>query len=98
MVMRGCDRKVPKDESETVPHAGLQLLDDRIGGTAIRTLVVAVLDQRHCRVCRSLDVVAVIVDRDGEDGVPLGRAHQPPSTRLSRARRIPSAPGLIPTG
>src|SRR5438128_133714 len=97
--MRGRDREVAKHEPEPLAHPGLHLFDDRIRGTAVRALVVAVLDERHGRLHRTLDVVPLCADRHGECRLPPGRAHAAPvSPRLSRARRIPSAPGFTPTG
>src|SRR4029453_4112243 len=88
------DREVPKDEAKPVSHRLLHLLDDRIRGPAVGALVVAVLHEGHVRVGRSLDVVAIVGYRQRECCLPL-RPHEGSS---SSARRIPSAPGLTPTG
>src|SRR5439155_19514333 len=93
------DREVANDEPEPVAHPRLHLLDDRIRGTAVGTFVVAVLDERHRRVSRPLDMVPAFVDRHRECGLPLGRAHESPSfPRSSSAWRMALAPGFNPTG
>jgi hypothetical protein len=95
--MRGRNREVAKDEPEPLTHAGLHFLDDRIGGAAVGTLVVSVLDQSHPCIRRALDVVTPLAHRQREDCVPLSPAHEvPPFPSSSSARRIPSAPGLMP--
>src|SRR5438477_875110 len=97
--MRGRDREIAKDEAKPIAHPRLYLFDDGVRGTAVGALVVAVLDERHGRIRRTLNMVAALCDRHRQQRRPLGRAHGPPSfARPSRARRMPSAPGLIPTG
>src|SRR3954466_14198511 len=99
MRMRGRDREVAKDEAKRLTHSLLDLLDYWIGGAAIRTLVVPVLDERDRSVGRAIDVVAALRHRHRQRGCPLRGAHDPsPLPRLSSARRMPSAPGLTPTG
>src|SRR5262245_29837780 len=93
------DREVAKDESELLAHSRLDLFDDRVRRTAIRALVIAVLEEGHSGVGRTLDVIALRVDGNGQLGAPLRSAHEPSSSwRLSSAFRIPSAPGFTPTG
>src|SRR4029077_14060127 len=97
--MRRRDREVAKDEPQLLTHTRLHLLDDRISGAAIGTLVVPVLDQSHRRIRPTLNMVTPLADRQREHRVPLRPAHEaPPFPRSSSARRIPSAPGLIPYG
>ena len=55
------DREVAKDEAELVSHRFLYLLDDRIRGAAVGAFVVAVLEERHGCVRRSLDMVAIAI-------------------------------------
>ena len=88
------DREVAKDEAKLVSHRFLYLLDDRIRGAAVGAFVVAVLEERHGCVRRSLNMVASLCHGQRERGFP-GRSHEGSS---SSARRIPSAPGLTPTG
>ena len=57
------DRKVAKHKAQFLSHPSLHLFDDRVGGAAVRALVVAVLDERHRCICRTLDVVALLADR-----------------------------------
>src|SRR6185437_17080966 len=97
--MRGRDREDPEHEAELISQPRLHLLDDRIRSAAERALVVAVLEQRCRCIDGSLDVVAVLADRERQFGLPLRAAHEPlPAPRPSSACRIPSAPGLTPTG
>src|SRR6266516_3853288 len=96
--MRGRDREVAKDEAKPLAHPRLYLLDDGVRGTAVAALVVAVLDERHRRIRRALNMVAALCDRHRQHRRPLGRAHESSFARPSSARRMPSAPGLIPTG
>src|SRR3954454_23089369 len=94
----GGDRGGAEHEAQPVAHPRLHFLDDRIRGTAVRALVVAVLDQRDRRVRRSLDVVAAFADGDSQPGFPGRACHDASPPRSSRAWRMPSAPGLTPTG
>src|SRR4051794_21212472 len=87
------EREVAEDKAQPVAHRRLQGLDNRVRGPAIGALIVTVLDQRHGRVGAPLRVI-VLVHWDGETH---GRATLP-ALRPSRADRIPSAPGLTPTG
>ena len=98
MRVRRRDREVPKHEPEPITQPRLNFLDDGIRRTAVRTLVVAVLDERHRRTRRSLNVVPLVADRHRQCGAKLGRAHVASFPRFSSARRIPSAPGFTPTG
>src|SRR5687767_1427905 len=93
-------RKVAEDE----PQLGAQLLPDRrhdgVGAVTMRTLVVAVLDERHGRVPRANSVI--ILAHVGTQRSLFVRAHPAASElwacRFSSASRMPSAPGLTPTG
>src|SRR5436190_2125383 len=85
------------------PHPAHEILADPCSVNVLGQLSVepldVVLDDRHRRVRRSLNVVPVFADRHRQAGAPLGCAHAAPSLpRFSRARRIPSAPGFTPTG
>ncbi len=68
-------RQVPPDVAD-VAEVAQQLADDRLGLPAVRALEVAVLDERHRRVERAADVVALGIDVDGEVGHRLGGAEQ----------------------
>src|SRR5512132_928180 len=98
--MRGRNGEIAEHEPEPIPHPGPHVLDDRVRLATVRALVIAVLDERHRRGSRSLHVIALLVHREGEDGLPLGPAHVASSLPLSSssARRMPSAPGFTPTG
>src|SRR5882672_10688511 len=86
-------REIPEHEAHPPPQDLLHFLHNRIGAAAMRALVVAIFDERHRRFVGSLAMVGL---RDG------GReaAHRPalPGASFSSASRIPSAPGLTPTG
>src|SRR6267142_1769030 len=86
-------REIPEHEAHAPAQDLLHFLHNRIGTPAVRALVVAILDERHGRLVGSLTMVGL---RDG------GRqaAHRPafPGASFSSASRIPSAPGLTPTG
>src|SRR5712671_7521349 len=58
MRMRLAQRKIPKDEPELRSEPTLHVFDNRIGASAVRAFVVAVLDQRHSRAARTLRMVA----------------------------------------
>jgi hypothetical protein len=49
--------KMTKDESELLPESFLQKLNDRMRETAVRTLVVTVLDKGYRRFRRTADVI-----------------------------------------
>ena len=59
------ERQVPPHVAH-VAEVGEQLADDRLGHAAVRALEVAVLDERHRRVCRPAEVVALDVDVEVE--------------------------------
>src|SRR5438874_2320641 len=92
-------REVAKDKAHPVAHSLLQLLHDRVGAAAVRTLVVTVLDQRDGCGRGPFRVVAS-PDREGQLGrVRLRRQGETSFlSSASRAARIPSAPGFTPTG
>ena len=75
---RGMDvgqRQMAPDVAQLVAEVVEQLRDQRRGGRAVRALEVAVLDQRHRRVDRTADVIALGVDVIGEvDDLAGGRA------------------------
>ena len=98
MRMRLGQREIPKHKTHLVAKAFLQGLHDRIRLAAVWTLVIAVLDDRHRRLRRSLRVI-VRADRRLQFCRWTHRAtfyFFTPS--CSSASSIPSAPGLTPTG
>src|SRR5439155_5783374 len=94
------DREVAEDEPQLLLHPFLDLLDDRVGLPAVRALVVAVLDERHRRVARSLDVIPFLRHGQDQAGFPSRGSHRatPFAARSSSARRMPSAPGFTSVG
>src|SRR6266404_9543125 len=93
------EREVAKDKTQLIAEPLLQFFHDGIGFTAIRALVIAVFHERNRGGCRSLNVIA-FPHRDRQPGHPLC-SHAVTSGLVgsaSRAARIPSAPGLTPTG
>src|ERR1700676_3922940 len=84
--------KIAKHQPQAFSKVLLNLLDNEIGLSAIRTLVIAVLHQGHVRGFRALDVVF-----DSDRYLKCG--HKPSYFgKSSRACRIPSAPGFTATG
>jgi hypothetical protein len=59
------EREVTLDEAELISKESLQFLDDGCGSPTVRTLVVAVFDQRHRRRHRTLNMVAPVEHYDG---------------------------------
>ena len=100
MGMRGRDGEVPEDESQPLPDALLDVLDDRVRLPTVGTLVVAVFDEGDPSITRPLDVIPVLRHRQGQLGLPLRGPHEatPFIARSSSACRMPSAPGFTPTG
>src|SRR5260370_512599 len=92
-------REVPEDEAYPVAESVQQVLDDWIGLTAGRALVVAVLDQRDQRRFGAQGVVG-LPDRDDQPCRCYFAGHGVFSfaVRVWRAVRMPSAPGTTPTG
>src|SRR6266852_1951545 len=95
--MRGSDWEIAEDEPQTLAHLGLDLLDNRIRGTAVRTFVVAVLHE--CKRCAILPLDVVSVRRDGHAepslrpsgshaATPVRRGHQ----ALEESRPHPGSP------
>ena len=91
------ERKIAEHEPETRAHALLNLLHDRVSATAMRALEVAVFDERHCGVRRSLYVIPLAHRQHQHCPLPF-RAHARSVASDSSARRIPSAPGFTPIG
>ena len=54
-----------------VAEVGEQLAQDRLGPAAVRALEVPVLDDRHRRLDRPANVIAIGVDRHGQVGERL---------------------------
>ena len=75
------ERQVPPDVSD-IAEVGQQLPDDRLRLPAVGALEVAVLDDRHRRVDRPADVVALRIDRSIRS--TIGSA-APSSARARRA-------------
>src|SRR5262252_2048837 len=90
-------RKVAKDKTQLRSEPALHFLDNRIRASAMRALVVAIFDERHGRAGRALNVVTR-ANRHGQACDIVTTHDRPPGLSASRARRIPSAPGLTPTG
>src|SRR6185436_9790596 len=96
--MNLAQREVAEDEPQARSEMVLDRLDDRVRLPAIRALVVAVLDECDRRIGTALSVIAV-PHRQRE--VPHFRPVHVTAPFLSidsSASRMPSAPGLIPTG
>src|SRR2546422_3797734 len=98
----GGNGEVSENEPEPRSEFLLNLLHDRVGRPTVGTLVVPVLDEHHSSIGRSLHMVP-FCDGQGQSGRLgiLGRNdHSPQSCDLSfsSAERIPSAPGLTPSG
>src|SRR5439155_9834188 len=92
-------REVAVHESQSATHPLLDRFDDGVRAPAVRALVVAVLDQRNRRICRTLDVVALPHgQRQRCRRIAPGHAWVRSPATAARARRMPSAPGLTPTG
>ena len=58
--VRLAQREMPKDKSQPRPKVLLDQLDDRMCQSAIRAFVVAILDQRHRRVVRTLHMIFLV--------------------------------------
>src|SRR2546428_12865722 len=98
----GGNGEVSENEPEPRSEFLLDFLHDRVGRPTVGTLVVPVLDEHHSSIVRSLHMVP-FSDGQGQPGrlVLLGRHDHPPQScdlRFSSAERIPSAPGLTPSG
>src|SRR5882724_1566975 len=99
MRMHRRERKIAKNKAQPIPKPFLEFFDDGIGLTAIRTFVIAVFHERDQGGCWTLNVIA-FPHRERQPGHPLC-SHAVTSGLVesaSRAARIPSAPGLTPTG
>src|SRR5262245_14234837 len=64
------DRKIPEHESQVRAELSLRLFNHSVGGPALTTLVIAVLDEEYRRVRRTSCVVAL---RYGEAGCEIVR-------------------------
>ena len=58
MGMYLAQRKVAKNESESIAQLSLNFVNNRAGQAAVGALIVAILDQRHWCVCWPSDVIA----------------------------------------
>src|SRR5690349_13793297 len=98
--MRMClsQGKVPKDKAQPLPQSSLDLLHDGIGLSTIGTLIIPVFYQGHRSGFWPLLMIALTHWRC-EPGNCGFLCHFVVSSvfNASRAVRIPSAPGLIPT-
>ena len=87
-------REVAVHEPEAIAEPSADVLDDRKRGAAVRAFVVTILDERDWRVRRAGNVI-VGPDLDhalSHCDAPVGAGS------ASSAERMPSAPGLTPTG
>src|ERR1700756_3481350 len=53
------ERKIAEDKAKFVAESSLNLLSNRVGCSAVRTLIVAVFHEGHGRVCWPLNMVVV---------------------------------------
>jgi hypothetical protein len=86
-------REMPIRKSETRPEITLHPLGNGVREAAMRALVIAIFEKRHRRVIRTLNMVAG-VDRDAQER----HCYFSWFCKLSRASRMPSAPGLTAIG
>src|SRR5580692_5984471 len=107
--MRLRQRKIPKDEAQFLPQRLLQLFDHGIGGATVRALIIAIFNEGQGSVGGAL---GMIVGRNGRG--ERGRFVHDASwfgwcayfgavsflrwAMAARAFKMPSAPGLMPTG
>ena len=96
------ERKMPEGKTEIVPKSALNFFDDWLNFAAKRTFIISVFQQCNRRVNRALKVIAFRV-RQLEihlvDHLAFIIAGTVCLFRKSfNAERIPSAPGLTPTG
>src|SRR5262249_46582154 len=98
--------EVSEDQPHALAHALLDVEHDRIRLPAVGALIIAVFDQCHLGRGKTLDVVA-IGNGEGQDWLLRTKRHWKllfvvgwceSDPRSSRADKIPSAPGLMPTG
>src|SRR5437899_1408830 len=107
--MRVDEWKVAKDESQLLSGRVLYRFDDWISLAAVRALVISILDERQRRVGQTLHMIT-LADRHGQAGV-FGAAIWIESHAasfwlfrfffagsVSKAARIPAAPGFTPIG
>src|SRR3712207_3389246 len=81
------EREVPKGEKQPVPELLPEPPDHRPSSPRVRTLEVAVLDQRHLGGRQPPNVVP-LADRDGEPGSLAARLHASTSSRKNTAKTI----------
>src|SRR5213593_4339659 len=98
----GGNGEVSEDEPEPRSEFLLNLLHDRVGRPTVGTLVVPVLDKHHASTGRPFTVVP-FSDRQSQSRRSVVRFRHDHSPRpgdlsFSSAERIPSAPGLTPSG
>src|SRR2546427_473177 len=98
----GGDGEVSEDETQLRSELLLDLLHDRVGCPTVGTLVVPVLDEHHSSIGRPFAVVPFSdgQSQSGRSVIRLRHDHSPRPGDLSfsSAERIPSAPGLTPSG
>src|SRR5947209_12065401 len=98
----GRDGEVSEDEPQLRSEFLLDLLHDRVGSPTVGTLVVPVLDQHHASTGRPFTVVPFSDGQSQSRRLVIRLRHdhsrQPGDLSFSRAERIPSAPGLTPSG
>src|SRR5256885_189208 len=95
------ERKVSEGEAQAVPQPLLNGLHYWICLSAIRALVIAILEQHDRGIRRTLDVVPVRHwQRRFGNSAGHFALHCPSVSRCSSssAARIPPAPGFTPTG
>ena len=96
------ERKMPEGKTEIVPKSALNFFDDWLNFAAKRTFIISVLQQCNRRVNRALKVIAFRVRQfeihpvDHLASIVAGTVCL--FCKSSNAERIPSAPGLTPTG
>src|SRR5256886_10263633 len=98
----GGNGEVSENEPELRPEFLLDLLHDRVGRPAVGALVVPGLDEHHSSARWPFNVVP-FSDRQSQSWrsvIWLRHDHspRPGDLRFSSAERIPSAPGLTPSG
>src|SRR6267378_4659749 len=100
--VRGGNGEVSENEPEPRSKFLLDLFHDRVGRPAVRTLVVPILDEHHSGIRRPLTMVTFTDgQRQSRRLVIRGRGDhllRSGDLSFSNADRIPSAPGLTPSG
>jgi hypothetical protein len=91
--------KISKHELQRIRQRPFQFAHDKVCFPAMRTLKIAVLEQYDARIRRPALMIG-FTNGKRQIGFAL-RSHVVTSCReliFSSARRMPSAPGLTPTG